>query len=204
MNPEAVGVTRRYGYEDVEIASLPTSSFPIRFSASVKLHMRGSRLEAWLPPVCSVRDGYGNCWKSSGCRRGSSGPRPPLQKSRWCGHRVIAATRPSSHDAAIRALTLGGLHLGGASMGRFVGLDVSQKLTSICVVDDTGRRVWRGQCASDPEQIARLINRYARDAAGIGIETGPMTHGLCMNSARAGSMSPASMPDTRVPSSRCR
>ena len=60
-------------------------------------------------------------------------------------------------------------------MARFVGLDVSQKLTSICVVDDTGRRVWRGQCASDPEQIARLINRYARDAAGIGIETGPMT-----------------------------
>ena len=60
-------------------------------------------------------------------------------------------------------------------MARFVGLDVSQKLTSICVVDDTGRRVWRGQCASDPEQIARLISRYARDAAGIGIETGPMT-----------------------------
>jgi transposase len=60
-------------------------------------------------------------------------------------------------------------------MARFVGLDVSQKLTSICVVDDTGRRFWRGQCASDPEQIARLISRYARDAAGIGIETGPMT-----------------------------
>ena len=60
-------------------------------------------------------------------------------------------------------------------MARFVGLDVSQKLTSICVVDDTGRRVWRGQCASDPEQIARLISRYARDAAGIGIETRPMT-----------------------------
>jgi transposase len=60
-------------------------------------------------------------------------------------------------------------------MARFVGLDVSQKLTSICVVDDTGRRFWRGQCASDPEQIARLISRYAGDAAGIGIETGPMT-----------------------------
>jgi transposase len=60
-------------------------------------------------------------------------------------------------------------------MARFVGLDVSQKLTSICVVDDTGRRVWRGQCASDPEQIARLISRHAGDAAGIGIETGPMT-----------------------------
>jgi transposase len=60
-------------------------------------------------------------------------------------------------------------------MARFVGLDVSQRLTSICVVDDTGRRVWRGQCASDPEQIARLISQHAGDAAGIGIETGPMT-----------------------------
>ena len=53
-------------------------------------------------------------------------------------------------------------------MARFVGLDVSQKLTSVCVVDDTGRRIWRGQCASDPEQIARLISRHAGDAAGIG------------------------------------
>ena len=28
----------------------------------------------------------------------------------------------------------------------FVGLDVSQKMTAICVVDDAGRRLWRGQC----------------------------------------------------------
>jgi len=39
-------------------------------------------------------------------------------------------------------------------MTRFVGLDVSQKLTAICVVDETGRRLWRGQCATDPGQIA--------------------------------------------------
>jgi len=31
-------------------------------------------------------------------------------------------------------------------MTRFVGLDVSQKITAICVVNDTGRRLWRGQC----------------------------------------------------------
>ena len=35
-------------------------------------------------------------------------------------------------------------------MTRFVGLDVSQKVTAICVVDETGRRLWRGQCATDP------------------------------------------------------
>ena len=38
-------------------------------------------------------------------------------------------------------------------MARFVGLDVSQKLSSVCVVDDTGGRVWRGQCSTDPGQI---------------------------------------------------
>ena len=42
-------------------------------------------------------------------------------------------------------------------MARFVGLDVSQKLTSICVVDDTGRRLWRGQCHSEPEPIERAV-----------------------------------------------
>jgi len=60
-------------------------------------------------------------------------------------------------------------------MTRFVGLDVSQKLTAICVVDDSGRRLWRGQCASDPEQIERTIRRHGGEDARIGIETGPMT-----------------------------
>jgi transposase len=56
-----------------------------------------------------------------------------------------------------------------------VGLDVSQKLTSICVVDDTGRRLWRGQCHSEPEPIERAVRRHTGDDASIGIETGPMT-----------------------------
>ena len=60
-------------------------------------------------------------------------------------------------------------------MTRFVGLDVSQKLTAICVVDETGRRLWRGQCATDPGQIERTVKGHAGEDAGIGIETGPMT-----------------------------
>ena len=60
-------------------------------------------------------------------------------------------------------------------MTRFVGLDVSQKLTTICVVDDTGCRVWRGQCTSDPELIERAVRWHAGDDARLGIETGPMT-----------------------------
>lgn len=60
-------------------------------------------------------------------------------------------------------------------MTRFVGLDVSQKLTAICIVDETGRRLWRGQCATDPGQIERVLRGHAGDDARIGVETGPMT-----------------------------
>jgi hypothetical protein len=35
-------------------------------------------------------------------------------------------------------------------MPHYVGLDVSQKTTSICVVDERGRRLWRGVCVTDP------------------------------------------------------
>jgi transposase len=60
-------------------------------------------------------------------------------------------------------------------MTHYVGLDVSQKLTAVCVVDDNGRRLWRGQCISDPEQIERTVRRHGGDQARIGVETGPMT-----------------------------
>ena len=60
-------------------------------------------------------------------------------------------------------------------MTRFVGLDVSQKLTAICIVDESGRRLWRGQCATDPAQIERAVRGHAGEEAHIGLETGPMT-----------------------------
>src|SRR5271170_6213916 len=50
-------------------------------------------------------------------------------------------------------------------MTHYVGLDVSQKLTAICVVDDTGRRLWRGQCLTDPETIGRVVTRHGGDAS---------------------------------------
>ena len=57
----------------------------------------------------------------------------------------------------------------------FVGLDVSQKMTAICVVDNAGHTLWRGQCPTIPEQISILVRRHAGDDARIGIETGAMT-----------------------------
>ena len=60
-------------------------------------------------------------------------------------------------------------------MTHFVGLDVSQKMTAICVVDNAGRRLWRGQCPTVPEEISAMVRRHAGDDLRIGIETGAMT-----------------------------
>jgi len=45
-------------------------------------------------------------------------------------------------------------------MPHYVGLDVSQKTTAICVVDERGNRIWRGVCATDPEAISARILRH--------------------------------------------
>ena len=57
-------------------------------------------------------------------------------------------------------------------MTHFVGLDISQKTMAICVVDNSGCRLWRGQCPSNPEQIevVCLDARHAR--AGSTLKTG--------------------------------
>jgi transposase len=58
-------------------------------------------------------------------------------------------------------------------MQLFVGMDVSQRLTHLCVVDAAGKRIWRGKCATDPLLLA--IREHASAEARVGIETGPLT-----------------------------
>src|ERR671916_961034 len=58
---------------------------------------------------------------------------------------------------------------------RFVGLDVSQRSTSVCILDAQGRRVWRGKCATDPAMIEEVIRLRAGGATRVGLETGPLT-----------------------------
>jgi transposase len=60
-------------------------------------------------------------------------------------------------------------------MAHSVGLDVSQKTTAICVVDSAGKTIWRGVCASVPDQIEAKVRRHAGDNARVGVETGAMT-----------------------------
>jgi transposase len=60
-------------------------------------------------------------------------------------------------------------------MSSFVGLDVSQRLTHLCVVDAEGKRVWRGKCATDPIILAQTLRAQAGSDPRVGIETGPLT-----------------------------
>ena len=60
-------------------------------------------------------------------------------------------------------------------MTQYVGLDVSMKETKLHVLDEVGKRVWRGRCATEPAAIAEAICRYAPTAVRIGLETGPLT-----------------------------
>jgi transposase len=57
-------------------------------------------------------------------------------------------------------------------MEHYVGLDVSLKLTAVCIVDRTGKIEREGVVHSDPEAIATFIKSNAPHVARIGLETG--------------------------------
>jgi transposase len=64
----------------------------------------------------------------------------------------------------------------------YAGLDVSDKTTHVCVVDGAGGLVWRGECATDPEVLAKTLRRHAPGLVRVVLETGPLStflyHGL--------------------------
>src|SRR5262249_18839301 len=55
------------------------------------------------------------------------------------------------------------------AMEHYVGLDVSLKLTAICIVDRTGKIEREGVVASDPETIAVFIKSHAPHVARVGL-----------------------------------
>ena len=60
-------------------------------------------------------------------------------------------------------------------MELYVGMDVSVKETSICVIDDDGEIRCEGTVISHPEAISAFIQTKAPQARRIGLETGPTT-----------------------------
>ena len=64
----------------------------------------------------------------------------------------------------------------------YAGLDVSDKSTHICLVDEAGSPVWRGVCASDPQVLTDVLKKRWPEVARVVLETGALSsflyHGL--------------------------
>jgi transposase len=57
-------------------------------------------------------------------------------------------------------------------MEHYVGLDVSLKLTAICIVDRTGKIQREGVVPSEPEAVAAFIKLHSSEVARVGLESG--------------------------------
>ena len=68
------------------------------------------------------------------------------------------------------------------SLKQYVGLDVSLDVTSIAVVDENDRIVWRGSVVSTPDAIAAVLQKHAKRANRVGLEADQLSawlyHGL--------------------------
>jgi transposase len=71
-------------------------------------------------------------------------------------------------------------------MEHYVGLDVSIKETSICVVDSAGRVLREVKVSSEPEAIVAILADKAFSIARIGLEAGPLSQWLYGELAEAG------------------
>jgi transposase len=71
-------------------------------------------------------------------------------------------------------------------MAHFVGLDVSVKETSVCVVDDAGKVVCERKVPTEPDDIAVLLTSVGGEYVRVGIEAGPLSQWLVNGPTEAG------------------
>jgi transposase len=71
-------------------------------------------------------------------------------------------------------------------MTHYVGLDVSVKETSVCVVDDTGKVLCERKVPTEPDDIVVLLTSIAGDYVRVGIEAGPLSQWLVNGLTEAG------------------
>jgi transposase len=68
-------------------------------------------------------------------------------------------------------------------MTHYAGLDVSQKETTICIVDERG--LWRGTAPTDPEALTEVLRQHGHNLQ-VGVETGPLMPWLVHELRRRG------------------
>jgi transposase len=71
-------------------------------------------------------------------------------------------------------------------MAQFVGLDVSVKATSVCVIDDAGKVLCERKVPTEPDYIAVLLRSIGGEYVRIGIEAGPLSQWLVTGLVEAG------------------
>ena len=80
-------------------------------------------------------------------------------------------------------------------MEYFAAIDVSLELSSVCVVDGTGKIVREGKVASEPEALAEWFTGSGLEFTRIGLEAGPLSQWLHAGLTAAGL--PAILIETR-------
>lgn len=63
-------------------------------------------------------------------------------------------------------------------MRHYVGLDVSLKSTSICILNENGKRLQEGEVESTPNAIHEFLVKTGLEIERIGLESGNLTHYL--------------------------
>jgi transposase len=64
------------------------------------------------------------------------------------------------------------------TMDHYAGIDVSLELSSLCIVDGTGRIVREAKVASEPEALIAWFRGVGLELARIGLEAGPLSQWL--------------------------
>src|SRR3954469_20566155 len=71
-------------------------------------------------------------------------------------------------------------------MEHYAGIDVSLELSSVCVVDATGRIVREAKVASEPEALIAWLRGLGLELARVGLEAGPLSQWLYATIREAG------------------
>ena len=71
-------------------------------------------------------------------------------------------------------------------MDHFVGLDVSVKETSVCILDETGRIIREVKVASEPDVLLQVLAEPTYRLKRVGLEAGPLSQRLFSALGEAG------------------